>query len=85
MVASDPAAIGYVSTGFVDGSVKALKLQGAEATESEIDRGRYPLVRPFLFVTPAAPSATARDFIAWITGPAGRELTRREGLLPPGA
>jgi phosphate transport system substrate-binding protein len=85
MVASDPAAIGYVSTGFVDGSVKALKLQGAEATESEIDGGRYPLVRPFLFVTPAAPSATARDFIAWITGPAGRELTRREGLLPPGA
>lgn len=85
MVASDPAAVGYISIGCVDDSVKALKLQGAEASEAEIDRGRYPLVRPFLFVTAAEPRDAAKDFIDWITGPAGRELSRREGLLPPGA
>jgi len=85
MVASDPAAIGYVSIGLVDASVKALRLRGVEATEANIDAGKYPLVRPFLFVVPSQPLPLAQDFIGWITGPEGRELTRREGLLPPGA
>jgi phosphate transport system substrate-binding protein len=84
MVASDPAAIGYVSIGLLDASIKALRLQGVEATEANIDRGTYPLVRPFLFVIPRAPEAMAQDFIIWIMGPEGRELTRSEGLLPPG-
>lgn len=85
MVASDPAALGYVSIGLVDSSIQALRLRGVEATEANIDAGKYPLVRPFLFVLPVAPDAVVLDFVAWITGPEGRELTRREGLLPPGA
>jgi phosphate transport system substrate-binding protein len=85
MVASDPAGIGYVSIGLVDASVKALRLQGVEATEANIDAGKYPLVRPFLFVVPTQPQPVVQDFIAWITGSEGREITRREGLLPPGA
>jgi phosphate transport system substrate-binding protein len=84
MVASDPAAVGYVSIGLLDASIKALRLQGVEATEANIDRGAYPLVRPFLFVVPPAPQASAKGFVAWVTGPEGRALTRREGLLPPG-
>jgi phosphate transport system substrate-binding protein len=83
MVASDPAAIGYVSIGLVDASIKALKLRGIEATEANIDAGQYPLVRPFLFVVSAQQQAVAKNFIDWITGPQGQELTRREGLLPP--
>ena len=84
MVASDPAAIGYVSIGLVDASIKALRLHGVEATEANIDLGKYPLVRPFLFVIATEPRGAAKDFIDWITGPEGRALTRREGLLPPG-
>jgi phosphate transport system substrate-binding protein len=84
MVASDPAAVGYISIGLVDSSLQALRLQGVDATEANIDAGKYPLVRPFLFVVPVEPGALVQDFIAWITGPEGRELTRREGLLPPG-
>lgn len=83
MVASDPAAIGYVSIGLVDASVKALRLSGIEPTEANIDSGKYPLFRPFLFVVPAREQSAARDFVQWILGPQGREITRREGLLPP--
>lgn len=83
MVASDPAAVGYVSIGLVDSSVQALRLSGVSATEANIDAGKYPLVRPFLFVVPVQTGAVVQDFVAWITGPEGRELTRREGLLPP--
>jgi phosphate transport system substrate-binding protein len=85
MVGSDPAAVGYVSIGLLDASIKGLRLGGIEATERNIDAGKYPLVRPFLFVVPAAHPAIAQDFIDWVRGPEGRELTRREGLLPPGA
>ena len=83
MVASDPAAIGYISLGQVDGSVKALRIGGVEASEASIDAGKYPLVRPFLFVTRGAPAGPAADFISWVTGPEGQALTRKEGLLPP--
>ena len=84
MVASDPRAIGYVSLGLVDATVKALRLDGVEPSEATVEAGRYPLVRPFLFVIrPDARNDAAAEFIAWITGPEGRALTRREGLLPP--
>lgn len=83
LVASDPAAVGYVSLGLVDQTVKAVALDGESASEDGIDAGRYPLVRPFLFVLPRSPDPAARDLIEWITGPEGRALTRREGLLPP--
>jgi len=84
MVASDPRAIGYVSLGLVDASVKALRLGGVEANEANVAARTYPLVRPFLFViTPGTNNDAATAFIDWITGPEGQALTRREGLLPP--
>ena len=83
MVAADPAAVGYVSMGLVDSSVKAVALNGVEPSEAAIDAGRYPLVRPFLFITVGKRGPDVQAFIDWIAGPEGRELTRREGLLPP--
>jgi phosphate transport system substrate-binding protein len=83
MVSSNPGAIGYISLGLVDSSVKAVRLDGVEPSEANIDAGKYPLVRPFLFVTKGEPTGLAREFIDWITGPEGQALTRREGLLPP--
>jgi phosphate transport system substrate-binding protein len=85
MVGSDPAAIGYISIGLVDATVKALRLDGVTANEASIDAGDYPLVRPFLFVLPRAREAKAADFLAWVTGPEGHALLRQEGLLPPSA
>jgi phosphate transport system substrate-binding protein len=83
MVSNDPAAIGYISIGLVDHSVKALRLDGEAPTEAAIDAGLYPLVRPFLFLLPQAKSQQSADFVAWVTGPEGRALARSEGLLPP--
>lgn len=83
MVASDPAAIGYISLGLVDASVKAVTIDGTEPSEATIDAGRYPIVRPFLFVTKGEPQGSAAAFIAWVNGPEGHAITRHEGLLPP--
>jgi phosphate transport system substrate-binding protein len=90
MVAGDPAAVGYLSLGLVDPSVKALRIDGVAPAEASIRDGTYPLVRPFLLILRrprgGAPVARAREaaaFIAWITGPAGSDIARREGLVPP--
>ncbi|HEY8923520.1 MAG TPA: phosphate ABC transporter substrate-binding protein [Polyangia bacterium] len=85
MVASDAAAIGYLSFGLVDASVKAVRLDGVEARESNVDAGTYPLVRPFFFAISPRDRATplVSDFVRWVLGPEGRSLASGEGLLPP--
>ena len=83
MVASDPAAIGYVSLGFVDASVKVLALNGVMPSETTIQNAAYPIVRPFLFVVREPVPARARAFLDLITGPEGRQLAQRDGLSLP--
>jgi phosphate transport system substrate-binding protein len=82
MVASDPAAIGYLSLGLVDGSVKALRLNGVAATEQNIEQAVYPLTRPCLFALRGQPDPETQRFIAWVRGPEGAAITRRAGFLP---
>jgi phosphate transport system substrate-binding protein len=85
MVSSNPGAIGYISLGLVDSSVKPVQLDGVDPTDANIDAGKYPLVRPFLFVTKGDPTGIAKEFIDWVRGPEGQVITRKEGLLPPKA
>ena len=50
VVSNDPNAIGYISLGLVNEKVKALKISGVEPTLENIEKRRYTLVRPFLFI-----------------------------------
>ncbi len=81
IVASDPNSVGYISLGLVNEQVKALRLDGVKATRDEIDAKRYPLVRPFLFVTKGPPGPGAKDFIEFVLSPQGQKLVTEEGLL----
>lgn len=82
IVARDPGSIGYISLGLVDERVKALAVDGAEATRDSIIARKYKLVRPFLFLTREEAVGTAKDFIDFIMGPRGQELLSAEGLIP---
>jgi len=84
IVAKDPGAIGYISLGLVDKRVKALAVDGVEATREQIVAKRYSLVRPFLFLTKDVPSGGAADFIEFVMGPEGQRLLSNEGLIPGG-
>jgi len=81
IVAQDPRSIGYISLGLVDASVKALALDGVDASDANILAGRYPLVRPFLFVTNGPPGPEARAFLDFILSEEGQELVESGGLL----
>src|SRR6266511_3374493 len=50
IVAEDPNAIGYISLGIIDQTVKALAIDGVEPSVVHVEAGTYKLVRPFLFV-----------------------------------
>ena len=81
LVKHDPCAVGYMSLGLVGQELKALKVDGVAPTAEEVVSGRYPLARPFLFVTKGPPGERAREFIDFAASPIGRQMLEREGLV----
>jgi phosphate transport system substrate-binding protein len=80
IVASDPAAIGYISSGLVDERVAAVALNGATPTEAAIRSGKYPVVRQFLFLTNGEAAGTAKEFINYVLSDSGQKALVEEGL-----
>ena len=79
-VAGDEYAIGYVS---LDESVKALKIDGAEATEENIENGSYKVSRPFnIAVKEGADNEVANDFITYIMSTEGQKIVADNGYIP---
>lgn len=84
-VASTPGAIGYVSLDVLDDSVKALKLEGSEATPENIKAGSYFLSRPFVMATKgeiAEQNETVKALFDFISSEEGTELVKSVGLIP---
>lgn len=82
-VAGDEYAIGYVSLGSLDDSVKAVKIDGAEATADNVKSGDYKVSRPFNIATKAdLDNPTATDFIAFIMSEEGQAVVAEEGYIP---
>jgi phosphate transport system substrate-binding protein len=84
VVSDDPNAIGFISLGLVNERVKALKMDGIEATVQNVRARRYRIVRPFLFVFKSSPQGVAKDFLDYALSPKGQELLMREGLVSMG-
>ncbi|MDD8030697.1 MAG: phosphate ABC transporter substrate-binding protein [Acidobacteriota bacterium] len=82
IVSRDPNAIGFISLGLVNKSVKTLSLDGIYPTEESIQNETYRLVRPFLFLTRAAPSGLVKEFIDFILSEEIQQLIKKEGLIP---
>lgn len=81
VVASDPNAIGYISLGLVNEKVRALKISGVEPNLTNIEKGKYTLVRPFLFIFDGEPIVEARSFLEFVLSPTAQKLLSKEGLV----
>ena len=84
-VAKDDYAIGYVSLGSLDDSVKALKIDGAEATEENIKDGSYKVSRPFNIATKGDATGLAADFINYIMSDEGQKVIEDNGYISQGS
>lgn len=83
LVADDPNAIGFISLGLVDDTIKALELDGIAATRENVLNGTYNLSRPFLFVALKEPTGQTKDFLDFVLSPEGQQLLMNEGLISP--
>ena len=80
-VASDEYAIGYVSLGSLDDTVKAVSIDGAEATVENIKNGTYTIARPFNIATKGEVSDIAQDFINYIMSAEGQAVITENGYI----
>ena len=84
-VAGDPQAIGYISLGSLDKSVKALKVDGAEATAENVKNDTYKISRPFNIATTDKVSEAAQDFIDYILSAEGQKIVEDNGYIAAAA
>ena len=80
-VAGNEYAIGYVSLGSLGDSVKAVKIDGAEATEENSKAGTYKVSRPFNIATKDEISDIAQDFINFILSEEGQKVVSENGYI----
>ena len=81
-VSGDKQAIGYISLGSVNDSVKAVKIGGVEATVDTVKDGSYELQRPFNIVTKEDLSnEVANDFISYILSADGQAIVEDNGYV----
>lgn len=78
----DPLAIGYLSIGHVDDTVKALKLDGVAPSQENATSGTYKVTRKLYMNTKGDPSPLAKAFIGYISGPEGAKIVKEHGYIP---
>jgi len=81
LVKHDRAAIGYMSLGLVGKELKVVAVDGVAPSVAEVVSGKYPLVRPFLFVVKGQPNPAAQLFIDFVLSSDGQKLLEQEGLV----
>jgi phosphate transport system substrate-binding protein len=82
VISSDPNAIGYISLGLVNDQVKAIRISDVQPNLTNVNNGKYTLVRPFLFVFSGEPAGEAKSFLEFALSPSAQKLLLKEGLVP---
>ncbi len=80
-VAGNDAAIGYISMGSMSEEVKAVKIDGVEATTDNVKSGDYGLQRPFNIVTKGELDELPQDFVDFIMSADGQAIIEEEGYI----
>ena len=80
-VATTPDSIGFLSFGYLDESVKALAVDGVEATEANAASGDYPIVRPLNLLIKGEPSGVVKAWLDFILSDEGQAIVVEEGYI----
>lgn len=80
-VSGNPYAIGYISLGSLNDTVKALEIDGVAASVENIKNGTYTVARPFNIATQAKVSAAAQAFIDFILSAEGQAVVEKAGYI----
>ena len=84
-VAGDENAIGYISLGSLDDTVKAVKIDGVEATAENVSNDTYKIARPFNILSGEKESDAAKDFVNYIMSSDGQKIVEDNGYIKEAA
>lgn len=84
-IAGNTEAIGYISLGSLNDTVKAVSIDGAEPSVDNIKSGAYKIARPFNIATGETVSETAADFIKYIMSDEGQAVVEENGYISQGS
>jgi len=75
-------AIGYIGIGYLNRSVKPLRVNGVEASAPTARSGEFPIARPLYMFTDDQPKKVAGDFVGYILSPEGQKIVEKTGFVP---
>jgi phosphate transport system substrate-binding protein len=85
-VMNNPNAIGYVGLGYIDSTVKVIKIKMDNLTITPtletVKSGEYPISRNLNFITDGVPTGLAKEFIDYIKSKDGQKIVEAEGFVP---
>lgn len=79
-IAQNPSAIGYISLGSLDDTIKAISIGGVAASTANVVNGSYKIARPFIVLTGKNVHAESSAFVAWMLGSAGQNIVRKSWI-----
>lgn len=79
-IAGNPNAIGYISLGSVDATIKALSVDGVTASTANVLNNTYKIARPFIVMTKGKPSGEVKKFTDWMLSPAGQAIVKKSWI-----
>ena len=80
-VAGNENAIGYIGLGYIDSSVKAIKIDGVTPSSATVKGGTYPISRSLYMYTKGSPSGLAKGFIDFILSSEGQDIVEEIGFI----
>ncbi len=81
-VSGNARAIGYDGIGYLNDSVKALKVNGIAGSAETAHNKTYPVSRELFIYTDGEPKGSAADFVAFLKGSEGQALVKQAGFIP---
>lgn len=81
-VSTTPYSIGYIGLGYLSDKVKALKVDGVDASEETVKKGEYRLARPLFMYTNNEPKGIVKTFMDFVFSPQGQAIAREVGYVP---
>lgn len=81
-VSRNKYAVGYIGIGYINKTVKPLKVNGIAATVQTAITGKYPVSRPLYMYTDGEPEGSAASFIRFLKGPEGQAVVKKIGFVP---
>ncbi len=80
-VSKNRYAVGYIGLGYLNKDVKALKVDGVEATSESALSGTYSVARPLFMFTNGWPEGATAKYLTFVLSPKGQEIVRKEGYV----